>query len=347
MSPSKFNEYNNFSAKDFAADDDFVRYVCNLHPDDITFWNTFLQIFPEKSQAVREAKLLIQALQPDQAVMNQAEVEDLWTTLSKKHHEVFVSHDVGRKFDLLKIKNVFWGTVAASVLILAGVLISHLFKSEDTFIYKTGFDQIASVVLPDSSMVTLNANSSIKVWSSGLLFKNREIALTGEANFNVKKKKSLRLPHKMFVHTNSGTVEVTGTIFNVYSRDNKTKVYLREGKVKLNNLPDLPVIHMHQGDYIQYDMLDKTISKMKVAPQIIDSWILNKVIFEKTPVTDVFDHIKAVYGLGYVLKNTSLHEKSFTGVLPADDLSLLLKALEEAFNIKIIKKDKTLLITFK
>lgn len=67
----------------------------------------------------------------------------------------------------------------------------------------------------------------------------------------------------MLVHTNSGTVEVTGTTFNVYSRENKTKVYLREGKVKLNNLPDLPVIHMHPGDYIQYDVLDKTISKIR------------------------------------------------------------------------------------
>jgi transmembrane sensor len=177
--------------------------------------------------------------------------------------------------------------------------------------------------------------------------KTGKLHLQGEANFKVKKEKTSRYTHKMLVHTNSGTVEVTGTTFNVYSRDNKTKVYLREGKVKLNNLPDLPVIHMHPGDYIQYDMLDKTISKMKVAPQIIDSWIFNKVIFDKTPVTEVFDHIKAVYGLGYVLKNKSLNEKSFTGVLPADDLSLLLKALEEAFNIKIIKKDKTLLITFK
>jgi ferric-dicitrate binding protein FerR (iron transport regulator) len=104
---------------------------------------------------------------------------------------------------------------------------------------------------------------------------------------------------------------------------------------------------MHPGDYIQYDMQDKTISKNRVAPEIIDSWIFNKVIFDKTPVTEVLNHIQEVYGFGYVLKNKSLKEKFFTGALPADDLSLLLKALEEAFDLKIIKKDKTLSITFK
>ncbi|MBK7635670.1 MAG: FecR domain-containing protein [Saprospiraceae bacterium] len=347
MNQPQLNKYKSFTAKDFAADDDFVRYVCNPNQEDITFWNELIQIFPEKSQAVREAKLLIQALQPDQAMLHPVDAEDLWAALSNKHHEVFISRTTGRKIHTSKLKNVFWGIAAASLLILTGILISNLFKDEETFTYSTGYDQIASVILPDNSMVTLNANSSIKVWSSGLFQKNREIALTGEANFKVKKKKTSGIYHKMLVHTNSGTVEVTGTTFNVYSRENKTKVYLREGKVKLNNLPDLPVIHMHPGDYIQYDVLDKTISKNKVASQIIDSWVFNKVIYDKTPVTEVLNHIKAVHGWGYVLKNKSLKDKSFTGVLPADDLSLLLKALEEAFDIKIIKKDKTLLITFK
>ena len=38
--------------------------------------------------------------------------------------------------------------------------------------------------------------------------------------------------------------------------------------------------------------------------------------------------------------NNSLKDKLFTGVLPADNLSLLLKALEETFNIHIIEKNK-------
>ena len=230
---------------------------------------------------------------------------------------------------------------------LSGALLSHLLKSEEIFEYKTGFEQVATVFLPDSSKVILNANSSIKMWTTGWLKKKREMTLTGEANFNIKKLASSGRYNKLLVHTNSGTIEVTGTSFNVFSRGSKTKVYLKEGGIKLNHLPDLPVILMHPGDYIQYDVLDKTISKNKVAPEKIDSWTLNKVVFDKTPFSDVLSHLKDVHGLGAVLKNKSLLDKSFTGTLPADDLDLLLKALEEAFDINMSIKDNTLFITLK
>lgn len=151
----------------------------------------------------------------------------------------------------------------------------------------------------------------------------------------------------MLVHTNSGTVEVIGTIFNVYSRGNKTKVYLREGGVKINNMPDLPVILLNPGDYIQYDKLEKTMYKKKVVPEVIDSWTTNKLIFEKTTLQEVFNHIREIHGWGYVIMNHSLLEKTFTGVLPANDLDLLLKALEEVFDMDIKKKDKTLVVTLK
>lgn len=104
---------------------------------------------------------------------------------------------------------------------------------------------------------------------------------------------------------------------------------------------------MHPGDYIQYDTKDKTISKNKVALEMVDSWTFNKVVFEKTEFIEVLNHIKEIHGMEYILKDKSLKDKLFTGVLPADDLTLLLKALEETFDINILKKDKTILITLK
>jgi len=347
MNQAHFNKYRSFSSKDFAADDDFVRYVCNPNQEDITFWIEFLAYFPEKGQAVREANLLILALQPDLAKMRPVDVDTLWALLSKNHADIFVARDIGRKILSPDTKKVFWVSTFSLFLLLTGVLLANFFKKDEIYVYHTGFDQVASLLLPDSSEVKLNANSTIKVWSSGFLINKREISLEGEAHFKVKKKKSSGMYRKMLVHTNSGTVEVTGTIFNVYSRRNQTKVYLREGKVKLNNLPDLPVIIMHPGDYIQYDTRDKTISKNKVAPEMVDSWTFNKVVFEKTEFIEVLNHIKEIHGMEYILKDKSLKDKLFTGVLPADDLTLLLKALEETFDINIIKKDKTILITLK
>lgn len=347
MNQSLFNKYKSFSSKDFAADDDFVRYVCHPTVSDNLFWEAFCDVFPEKSRDVREAKLLIQALQPDHSEMFPAEVESLWNVLSTKQNEIFSSRQVENKVQPALVKKAFLITTVVLLSCLSGALLSHLLKSEEIFEYKTGFEQVATVFLPDSSKVILNANSSIKMWTTGWLKKKREMTLTGEANFNIKKLASSGRYYKLLVHTNSGTIEVTGTSFNVFSRGSKTKVYLKAGGIKLNDLPDLPVILMHPGDYIQYDVMDKTISKNKVAPEKIDSWTLNKVVFDKTPFSDVLSHLKDVHGLGAVLKNKSLLDKSFTGTLPADDLDLLLKALEEAFDINMSIKDNTLLITLK
>ena len=347
MNQSLFNKYKSFSSKDFAADDDFVRYVCHPTASDNLFWKAFCQFFPEKSRDVSEAKLLIQALQPDHSEMFPAEVESLWNALSTKQNEIFSSRQVGNKVQPALVKRALLMTIVVLLSCLSGALLEHFLKKEEIYEYKTGFEQVATVFLPDSSKVTLNANSSIKMWTSGWLKKKREMTLTGEANFNIKKLASSGRYHKLLVHTNSGTIEVTGTIFNVFSRGSKTKVYLKEGGIKLNDLPDLSVILMHPGDYMQYDVLDKTISKNKVALEWIDSWTFNKVVFDKTPFSDVLSHLKDVHGLGAVLKNKSLLDKSFTGTLPADDLDLLLKALEEAFDINMSIKDNTLLITLK
>lgn len=56
---------------------------------------------------------------------------------------------------------------------LSGALLDHFLRKEDIYEYKTGFEQVATVFLPDSSKVILNANSSIKMWTSGWL-KKRE-----------------------------------------------------------------------------------------------------------------------------------------------------------------------------
>ena len=260
MNQSLFNKYKSFSSKDFAADDDFVRYVCHPTEAESLFWEAFCDVFPEKSRDVREAKLLIQALQPDHSEMFPTEVESLWNVLSTKQNEIFSSRQVENKVQPALVKKAFLMTAVVLLSCLSGALLSHLLKSEEIFEYKTGFEQVATVFLPDSSKVILNANSSIKMWTTGWLKKKREMTLTGEANFNIKKLSSSGRHHKLLVHTNSGTIEVTGTIFNVFSRGSKTKVYLKEGGIKLNDLPDLPVILMHPGDYIQYDVMDKTIS---------------------------------------------------------------------------------------
>ncbi|MFN5788153.1 MAG: hypothetical protein ACK469_05290, partial [Bacteroidota bacterium] len=151
MNQSLFNKYKSFSSNDFAADDDFVRYVCHPTEAESLFWEAFCDVFPGKSRDVREAKLLIQALQPDQSEMFPAEVESLWNVLSTKQNEIFSSRQVENKVQPALVKKAFLMTAVVLLSCLSGALLSHLLKSEEIYEYKTGFEQVATVFLPDSS----------------------------------------------------------------------------------------------------------------------------------------------------------------------------------------------------
>src|SRR6185437_3682694 len=108
--------------------------------------------------------------------------------------------------------------VAASLTAVAfgiwwiGARTGHLQYSE----IRTGYGEIKSVLLPDSSVVTLNANSKLRIPEQWTEASGRQVWLEGEAYFAVQKKAATA--EKFVVHTTEVDVEVLGTKFNVNAR---------------------------------------------------------------------------------------------------------------------------------
>lgn len=86
------------------------------------------------------------------------------------------------------------------------------------------------VVLPDGTMVWLNAASSLK-FPVAFTGKERNVELSGEGYFEVAKNKAM--PFRVTV--NHSTVEVLGTHFNImgYADEKSTNTTLLEGSVKI------------------------------------------------------------------------------------------------------------------
>ena len=96
---------------------------------------------------------------------------------------------------------------------------------------RTGYGEMKTIVLPDSSVVILNSNSSLRIpeqWSDA---EGRQVWLEGEAYFQVQKQPAT--VRKFVVHTRQVDVEVLGTKFNVNTRRQQAVVSLEEGKVRL------------------------------------------------------------------------------------------------------------------
>ena len=158
---------------------------------------------------------------------------------------------------------------------------------------KTGYGEIKNILLPDSSVVILNANSSMRIPQQWTTDKDsRQVWLEGEAYFQVQKKPSLS--QKFVVHTSRVDVEVLGTKFNVNTRRQHSIVSLEEGKVQLSvhgNIESvmekkLPMI-VRPGQVVVVDDSRKATVNEDKDVAVHSGWSRNSFHFDNTSLGEI------------------------------------------------------------
>lgn len=244
--------------------------------------------------------------------------------------------------NITKRKQSQWYWMAAAVVLFSLISIS-LWNIEYFHyqIYTTQFGETKTILLADQSQVVLNAHSTLKVprdiFASGV----REVWLTGEGFFNIAKNATHQ---KFLVHTNKLDIEVLGTQFNVTDRRGSARIVLEEGKVKVtpvmtDALEKKETVVMHPGESIEVSATRPVPVKKYVKPEIYTAWRENKLIFEQTPLHQVLQTIEDYYGIQFILEDSSLSNEQFTGVLPNNDLGVILKSLSRTYGFTIYHKD--------
>lgn len=247
--------------------------------------------------------------------------------------------------------NTYWLRAAASftgLLMLAAIAYYHL-SGADTLRYETGYGETATFILPDSSVVTLNANSTLEYTGNWKKQTSREVWLNGEAFFHVRKiqqNTASQLPAKFVVHTSNMDVEVLGTEFNVNERRGKTTVVLNSGKVKLNsNLNPNEALVMEPGEYVELSVAHKQFVKKIVDPELFSSWTEKKLILDNTTLGEVAQAIEDYYGLKVVFEDVEVAEKALTGSIPMNDLDTFLTVLSASIDVQMYREGNTLVIS--
>lgn len=337
-------KYLSYTAKDLAKDTLFQKWVLDTDDETAAYWQAWLIKYPYKRVDIEEAKEIIVALEFKTDLESNEAFIEIWDNISAAKEE---KKGVGIKYagaaDLsLWLKQ---HQQLAAVFIGLTVLCCSLFfllktQENQTISYATQYRQTSAIVLPDSSIVTLNANSSVSYAAGWDDEKPREVWLKGEAFFKVLKK-GTGGNAKFKVHTKGLTVEVLGTQFNVNSRRKNTKVVLSSGRVRLNLSKSLQErnIVMQPGDYVEYSEEDASIEKRRVNAEFYSSWVKNKLMFDKTTLKDIAVLVKDNYGMQIVFQDVALANKRFTGMVPADDVELLLETLTKLYNLEMVREN--------
>lgn len=223
------------------------------------------------------------------------------------------------------------GWAAALILVVLSMV---AYAAKDFIFFHTYYSQaegVRAVALDDGSVVILNTNSSLRVPRNFPSSSNREVWVEGEAFFHVSRKEDLQ---KFIVHTGDLEVQVLGTKFNVNARGPETEVTLDEGKVKLVSRAE-KVLVMKPGEQVSVSINGLDFKKKVVDVQEYTEWKSTRLSFESTPLSAVVSIIENYYGVTVTMGDSLLMTRQFTGTLPNDDLSLVLRAIAKAYDIQV------------
>ncbi len=235
----------------------------------------------------------------------------------------------------------------------------HAEKAISEVSTKNGFK--TNLILPDGTKVWLNAGSSL-TYDSAYGKSIREVALSGEAFFDVVKNKE-----KPFViHTSKINIKVLGTEFNVrsYPTDKTTEASLIRGSIEVTfkDKPDKKIIlkpnekivvenfgrvgkiietshqdHAGMVSEVPGAAVKNLTYQYKTGAIIETSWVENKLIFQDESFEDIARQLERWYGVSITFENSQLKANHLTGNFKNETIRQALDALKftATFNYEI------------
>jgi len=172
---------------------------------------------------------------------------------------------------------------------------------------------ISKCILPDSTIVWINTNSTVSYDINSFNTDNREINLNGEAFFNVSKNK-----HKPFkVLTTLGDIKVTGTKFNIKACSGSCllETTLNEGSIELlvKSNSQSPIT-LSPGERAVYNSTSNKITIKKVNTEIFSAWRKGEIIFKDATLADLILELERIYDIKFQLDDKKIGAFRFRGM---------------------------------
>jgi ferric-dicitrate binding protein FerR (iron transport regulator) len=328
-------EKNFKTVEDVLADETFLAWYFSESGETVQAWEKWVAAHPEQQLLVDEAVKFMSQVQLREKELSGDRVD---LAAERLNVAVKMQRDATSVVSIERSRSRWWIPVAAAILILiaGGIFWKYSLSGKETI--TASYGQLSQNQLPDGSEVLLNANSSVILGKNWKDEGDREVWLKGEAFFHVKKTSS---HNRFIVHAYQMDVIVTGTQFNITTRDNRNNVLLTEGSVTIL-AKDGKTLQMVPGDFVE--IKDNKLEKRTANGDAILAWKNNQLLFESTPMTNVAKAINEHYGVKVTLADEGIKTETLSGIMANNNLDVLLRSLEAAKNYKITRTDNEITI---
>jgi transmembrane sensor len=344
------------------ADESFINYCKKTSPEDIAFWQNYIEQNPERRVLVDMAREQFLALFN---VLAESDLEEqvlrLKNRLNKKESAPVISIDdwkEEKKKNFFSLGRVMGAVAIVLVAIISVVWYTRSFGDKGIRAFTASYGERKNIQLPDGSVVNLNAGSKIEI--DGSFGKSsRNVRLVGEAFFDVKHNESL----PFIVQTSTMDVKALGTAFDVkaYQDEPNTETSLIRGLVEVtlkenNNSvlllhPNQKIVWMrhsptHNGSQGEALKKNSQPGERKIPQKLTVTdhgdikeiaWKENKLVMEDDTFDDIVPLLERWYGVDIVFEDESIRNYRFTATFEKEGLQTVLGLLKESrnFNFKM------------
>lgn len=207
-------------------------------------------------------------------------------------------------------------SVAVSVALLIVSSLFLLIPDEKTAVAYLEVKAVAGgktcLVLPDSSVVWLNGKAEIR-YPQQFTAHSREVELSGEAFFNVKK--DMNKP--FIVNIDGMRVQVLGTAFNIHTSldSDVIETTLQEGRVAIfssgNNTSVADQI-LKPNEQALFNRKNGELTVCPVHTHLYTSWVDGVFHFENNTLQEIFNTLERAFDTQIHIESEGLKKKRFT-----------------------------------
>lgn len=276
------------------------------------------------------------------------QISKIWQVSENSVHLNFNANKAWDKVSAqIETKHFFqnhWFRAAAILLILIGSysIIKNINNTPETTVLFANAELLSDTLM-DGSVIKLNKNSNLS-YTDNFNSDTREIALTGEAFFDIKRDET----KPFIINLERSKVQVLGTSFNIKSHpgSDTVVVYVHSGLVLFEYMPKdttrpFESIKLKAGQKIVYNKIthDITENTDSLLNKLETYWINKNLVFDGIKLGKVAELLEVIYEVKIDFSNESLKNCLLTVGFEDEGIEQIIEVIATTFNFEIEKID--------
>lgn len=193
--------------------------------------------------------------------------------------------------------------------------------------YQSTRGELRTISLPDNSLLTLDAKTSLAIDFDGNRRSNK--LLNGRVLFDVASDKS----RPFVISAGSTKITVLGTRFSVDKKANSIRIVVDHGRVNVQSQHQQIELRKGQMAVVDSDGITKTEFDPNL--NLVDAFKQGRLVFDNAPLSEVFEEFKRHHAISYTLTAQSTEQLVISGTFLASELESFLNLLPHALPVEV------------